>query len=151
MGERYAVKSIKELERMNTISYAGVSDRVKAVLADSIIIFLLLVITTYIFSTVEQVSDRARIIAFTFVFVLYDPICTSMLGGTLGHLMQGIIVRRESEPEKKISFSRAVLRFFIKALLGWVSLLTISGNMKGKALHDMLLGSVVLYKAKRKP
>jgi uncharacterized RDD family membrane protein YckC len=134
---------------MNTMPYAGVSDRVKAVISDSIIVFLLLLITTYVFSIIEQVPDRARILAFTIIVVLYDPICTSVLGGTLGQLMQGIRVRRENKPDKNILFPLAVLRFFIKVSLGWISLFTVTGNAKGKALHDILLGTIVIYKAKK--
>jgi uncharacterized RDD family membrane protein YckC len=43
-----------------------------------------------------------RIAAFLFVFVFYDPIFTSLFGGTLGHIMFGIRVKGEDD-ESNIS------------------------------------------------
>jgi uncharacterized RDD family membrane protein YckC len=102
-------------------------------------------VASYIFSLFESVPDNARIIAFVFIFLLYDPIFTSLFGGTIGHMMLGIRVKRESDEQKNILFHKAILRYLVKVLLGWVSLLTVSGNKKRKAIHDFLVGSVVVY------
>jgi len=125
--------------------YPGVFDRVKAVMADSVVLIIFMVIISYIFSSFQSVPEVARIIAFVFIFVLYDPIFTSSFGGTIGHMTFGIRVKRENNQEKNILFPLAILRFVVKALLGWISLLTVSGNEKRKAIHDMLVGSVVVY------
>ena len=126
--------------------YPGVSDRVKAVVSDSVVIVLFMVIVTYTFSIFENVPDNARIIAFLFIFILYDPIFTSVFGGTIGHMMFGIRVKRENNNMKNILFPFAIIRFISKALFGWISLLTVSGNEKRKAIHDYLVGSVVVFK-----
>jgi uncharacterized RDD family membrane protein YckC len=131
---------------MTTETYAGVADRVKAIVADSIVLIIFLFIVTYTFSIFEHVPDSAKIIAFIFIFILYDPIFTSVFGGTIGHFMIGIRVKREKNPLKNILFPWAIIRFFVKVLLGWISLLTVSGTKKRKAIHDYLVGSVVLYK-----
>jgi uncharacterized RDD family membrane protein YckC len=60
-------------------------------------------------------------------------------------MMLGIRVKRESNEMKNILFTLAILRFVVKASLGLISLLTISGNNNGKAIHDYLVGSVVVY------
>jgi uncharacterized RDD family membrane protein YckC len=130
---------------MEADNYAGVTDRVKAVLADSAVIILFMFIVTYAFSVFEYVPDYARIIAFVFIFVLYDPLFTSVFGGTIGHFMMGIRVKREKNQMKNILFPLAIIRFLTKALLGWISLLTVMGSKKRKAIHDKLVGSVVLY------
>lgn len=130
---------------MNEKIYPGVFDRVKAVVADSIVLILFMIIITYTFSSFEEVPEMARIIAFVFIFLLYDPIFTSSFGGTIGHMTFGIRVKRENDEDKNILFPLALLRFILKALLGWVSLLTVSGNEKRKAIHDMVAGSVVVY------
>jgi hypothetical protein len=57
----------------------------------------------------------------------------------------GIRVKRESNEEKNILFPFAVMRYIVKASLGWVSLLTVSGNEKRQAIHDSIAGSVVVY------
>lgn len=126
--------------------YPGVSDRIKAVIADTFILVGMMIIITYIFAEFENVPDNARIIAFIFIFGLYDPLLTSLLGGTLGHMMFGIRVKRTNNESKNILFPLAFLRYVVKASLGWVSLITVSANEKSKAIHDYLVGSVVVYK-----
>jgi len=127
-------------------NYPGVANRVKAVVSDSIIMLIFVIIVTYAFSVFENVPDNARIIAFIFIFFLYDPIFTSVFGGTIGHMMFGLRVKREKDQMKNILFPLAIIRFLVKVSLGWISLLTVSGNKKRKAIHDYLVGSVVVYK-----
>ena len=124
--------------------YAGVAIRIKAVFVDVMVMFIMMIIITYFLSSFEQVSDYTRGFAFVFIFFLYDPTCTSIFGGTIGHLAVGIRVKRENDENKNIMFPLAILRFIVKSMLGWISLLTVSGNAKKKAIHDSLIGSVVL-------
>jgi len=131
---------------MNTENYPGVSLRVKAVVTDSIILVGSMVGVTYLFESFDNVPDYVRAIAFIFIFILYDPLFTSIFGGTIGHMVFGIRVKKEKDQQKNILFPLAIIRFIVKALLGWISLLTVSGNKKGKAIHDLLVGSVVIYK-----
>ncbi len=105
----------------------------------------LIYLVSYFFSTIESVSDDSRIMAFVLIVLLYDPIFTSIFGGTIGHMNVGIKVKREKNQMKNIIFPLAIIRFLTKILLGWVSLLTILLNKKRKAIHDYIVGSVVLY------
>ncbi len=130
---------------MTDENYPGVLDRVKAMMTDGIVIIFLMFVTVYVFSLFESVPDNFRIIAFVFIFLLYDPIFTSIFGGTIGHMFIGLRVKRESNEQKNILFHLAILRYIVKSLLGWISLLTISSNKKRKAIHDFLVGSVVVY------
>ena len=130
---------------MNQVKFPGVLDRVKAIVTDSVVMLLFIIIITYTFSFFDNVPDNAKIAAFVFVFILYDPIFTSVFGGTIGHMMLGIRVKRESDETRNILFPLAILRFIVKASLGLISLLTVTGNKKGKAIHDYLVGSVVVY------
>jgi len=131
---------------MNKEKYPGVSVRIKAVVVDSIMLLAMMVGASYLFESFERVSDFARAAAFVFIFVLYDPLFTSILGVTIGHFVLGIRVKREMDEQKNILFPFAIIRFAVKALLGWVSLLTVSGNPKGKAIHDLVVKSIVVYK-----
>jgi uncharacterized RDD family membrane protein YckC len=130
---------------MTEEKYPGVLDRVKAIVIDSIVIVLFIVIMTYIFALFENVPEKARIIAFVFIFILYDPLFTSIFGGTIGHMIIGIRVKRESNEMKNIQFHLAILRYIVKFTLGIISLFTVLSNKKGKAIHDFLVGSVVIY------
>ncbi len=124
----------------------GVLDRVKAAFMDGIVIVLMMVAAKYAFSGFENVNDTFRAAVFIFIFVIYDPLFTSLFGGTLGHAANGICVKQDINHGKNINFLFALLRFATKFLLGWISLLTISTNDKRKAIHDHLVGSMVLYR-----
>jgi len=130
---------------MTENNYPGVFDRVKAIVTDGLVIVVFMFVASYAFSLFETVPDNARIIAFVFIFLLYDPLFTSIFGGTIGHMILGIRVKRASNEEKNILFPLAIPRYIVKVLLGWISLLTVSGNEKRKAIHDFLVGSVVVY------
>lgn len=126
--------------------YAGLLERVKAVFIDSLVLIFSTVIFTQVFSTFESIPDAIRIIAAILIFALYDPLCVSFWGGTLGHRMIGIRIKNEDYQTKNITLPMAMLRFVVKASLGWISLVTITGNDRRKAVHDMMVGSVVVYK-----
>ena len=126
--------------------YSGLLVRVKALIMDVVVIMAFMIIATYIFSLFENVTDTTRTIAFVFIFYLYDPLFTSLAGGTLGHRFNGIRVKSAPPHGKNIIFPVALARFIVKSTLGWLSLLTITGNDKKKAIHDYLAGSVVVYK-----
>jgi uncharacterized RDD family membrane protein YckC len=130
---------------MTNENYPGIFDRMKASMVDGIVIIIFMVVISAIFSFFETVPDNARIIAFVFIFLLYDPLFTSIFGGTIGHMMIGIRVRRDSNEQKNIILPLAIPRYIVKVTLGWISLITVSTNVKRKAIHDYLVGSVVIY------
>jgi uncharacterized RDD family membrane protein YckC len=134
---------------MTEENYPGVFDRVKAIAADGAVIIILMFAAANVFSLFESVPDNARIGAFVFIFLLYDPLFTSIFGGTIGHMLLGLRVKRESDENRNILFPLAIVRYIVKASLGLVSLLTVSGNVKRKAIHDYLVGSVVVYAKKK--
>lgn len=91
----------------------------------------------------ENVPDWVRIVLFATLFIVYEPLCTS-LGSTLGNYIKGIRVRKVSNTAKRINIFRAITRYIVKVLLGWVSFLTISSNPKRRAIHDFAGGSVMI-------
>jgi uncharacterized RDD family membrane protein YckC len=131
---------------MISMLYPGLVDRIKAVLFDVCILIAMMFVATSVLSAFENVPEAFRIGIFLFVFIVYDPLLTSVNGATLGHMIVGICVRRASDETKKISFIMAILRYIVKASLGWISLLTVAGNERRKAIHDMFVNSVVVYK-----
>lgn len=132
-----------------TSNYPGIFERVKAIVIDTLFLVFFVFIATNIFSLFESVPDNARIIAFLFIFLLYDPIFTSTIGGTIGHMIIGIRVKRESDEGQNIRLHFALLRYIIKASLGWISLLTVGSSQKRKAIHDFIAGSVVVYETRK--
>lgn len=118
--------------------------RIKAAIIDSVVMIAFMYGISELFGLFDQVPNVARAIAAIFIFLLYDPIFTSIYGGTIGHSFSGIEVKRQEDYTKNISFPAAIARFLCKAFLGWISLLTVTGNEKKQALHDLLVKSVVL-------
>lgn len=135
------------MEQLSKVQvYAGLFDRVKAIIIDSIVLIIFMIIVTDVFSLFQDLSDNVRILAFVFIFLLYDPLCVSIFGGTIGHILIGISVKRENNSNKNIPFPLAFLRYVVKALLGWISLLSVMGNEKRQAIHDSLVKSIVIIK-----
>lgn len=127
------------------VIYPGVSARVKAIFTDSLILIVMMLVMSAVFSSFENVAEQLRILAMVFIFFLYDPIFTSLTGGTLGHRLMGLRVKDAADHKNNINFFQAFIRFLLKATLGWISLLTVQGNSKRKAMHDMAVGSVVVF------
>lgn len=120
--------------------------RIKAAVVDTLFLVIMIFIIDSLFSNVEFASSTPKIIILCFVFFLYDPISTSFFGGTLGHFLLGIGVKKESNNSENIPLHKAVVRYFFKVLLGWASLLTLGLTSRSKAIHDMIVGSVVIYR-----
>jgi len=131
-----------------TRTYAILPFRVKAAVIDSIILIAAMYAVSEFFALFEEVPTYMRIMASVLIFILYDPIFTSIYGGTIGHSFAGIEVKRENDPSKNLDIFTAILRFIFKALLGWISLLTVSGNDKKRAIHDFVAKSVVMEEIK---
>nr|WP_321244306.1 RDD family protein [uncultured Psychroserpens sp.] len=125
-------------------TYARLPNRVKAAVIDSITLIILMYSITQIFSLFETVPNYVRGGLFFVVFFLYEPILVSLFGRTLGHLFCDIVVKSEHNEKKNIPFHIAFIRFILKALLGWISLLTVTGNEKNQAIHDKVAKSIVI-------
>ena len=126
--------------------YAGILERIKVITIDGIVMVIFIIIATYLLSLFQEVPDSIRIIVFVFIFFIYDPLFTAFIGGTIGHYLVRIRVKKESDENKNISFPPAVIRYLIKTFLGIISLIVVSNNEKRRALHDYIAGSVVIYK-----
>lgn len=131
--------------------YAQIFTRVKAAVIDGIVIVVLMYLATEVLSLFEDVPNYIRISIFSFLFLCYEPILISLFGASVGHFFSDVVVKREDNEQRNILFPKAVVRFICKFFLGWISLLTVGGNEKKKAIHDYIGGSVVLkYKAVKK-
>ena len=125
-------------------NYAFLPERIKAAVIDGILLIVAMYAVSEILSLFENVPNYVRISIAVLLFLLYDPIFTSQFGGTIGHSYNKIMVKKDAITEQNINLVPALFRFLIKFSLGWVSLLTVTGNQKKKALHDLVVNSVVL-------
>lgn len=133
---------------MKENEYAGVADRIKAMFIDNLVIIFLLFMVTKILSGYEPLPDWTRPMALILIFLLYDPLFTSAFGGTIGHKMIGIRVNRQKDQSRNLPYPLAVIRYFIKLVMGIVSLfiVNVQNNTERQAIHDYLVNSVVIIK-----
>lgn len=133
-----------EIEEVAYSELPNLIDRVKAMFVDAIIIILLMFIATMIFDKIEYTDSEARKIVYI-LLLLYEPILVSQ-GGTLGHRFMKLRIRSINDFSKNIVFPLSIIRYVTKALLGWISLLTVTSNKNKRAIHDMASASIVIYK-----
>ena len=124
--------------------YANLPLRIKAAVIDSIILIASMFVASELLSLFDNVPDYVRGIIAGFLFLLYEPLFTTIKGGTIGHMYSNITVRKVNDQSKKINFLLAVFRFIVKLFFGWISLLSVPGHEKRRALHDLVAGSIVL-------
>lgn len=123
--------------------YPSLSERIQSSFIDTILIVVLIYIFSNVLDRYENVHDWVRIVLFVGVFYIYEPLFMSF-GFTLGNYLKGIRVRKNSQPTKRLSFFQSIVRYPVKIFLGWLSFLTIHGNTKKRAIHDLVAGSVMI-------
>ncbi len=131
-------------------NYPPIFSRVKAAVIDAILIMMLMYTATMAFTMFDTINDIVKMIVFVFIFVLYEPLLVSFLGASLGHLFCDLKVERNDENNKNLTLPVAMLRFLVKSLLGWFSLISVSRDNKKRAIHDMIAKSVVLHVGDKK-
>ncbi len=72
----------------------------------------------------ENAPDWIRIALFFGLWAVYEPFCTT-LGCTFGNYMKSIRVRRFDNESKRINFFAALVRYYVKILLGGIYFITI--------------------------
>lgn len=136
----------EEMPISEAIRLPGVFERIKASFIDGIVILAMIFIVAIILSFFNNVSVYVRGGAFIFIFLFYEPTLVSLRGGSIGHDMAGLAIKRANKVSSNLLFPLAILRFLIKTALGIVSLFVVNQNPNKKAIHDFLSGSMVIYK-----
>lgn len=126
-------------------TYPSLIDRFQSNFIDALFIIMIMYVFSLVLGNFENVPDWVRIVLFVSIWLIYDPLCTS-LGATLGNLFIGLRVRKFTNHNEKILFPHALIRYICKILLGSISFLTIHSNKQKRAIHDFAAGSVVIKK-----
>lgn len=121
------------------------AERYKALFMDAMTVLAVLGLYSFIFTLFEHIYVSIKWAIYLATVTLYEPLCLTVCGATVGHYLGGMRVTQESKPEQNIPFMRALLRSSTKLLLGAVSFFSISSGTSVKALHDVAAKSVVLY------
>ncbi len=139
-------KETNEDHLYDEVQFPSLLVRIKALFVDFVFILILFSLASVIIRNTGAVPTWVRVMIFVFAFYLYDPLLITLFGGTIGHHMMKVGIRKVNHPDRKINLLQASIRFVIKYLLGWISFVTITGNKKRRAIHDIASGSIVLYK-----
>ena len=125
-----------------TAEYPTILRRYFSSFIDWSFVLLTFIVSSYIFHQETKMASLIRIgIAVTMV-LLYEPLCTSKFL-TLGQWIMRIRVRRLSDFER-ISIPTAYIRTFVKIFLGLISLFTVPVTKGKRAIHDFVVGSIVI-------
>jgi len=132
-----------------TIDYSKVyvlptiKTRYSSMLIDIVIMLIIAIGISSLFENIGDVPDYVRGILFVMVFVLYEPILVSF-GATIGQLLMNIRVKKFKNPSQKIAFPLLIIRLLVKALLGWISFITVTFDINRRAIHDFACGSIMV-------
>jgi uncharacterized RDD family membrane protein YckC len=123
--------------------YGRFSRRLQAALIDVIVILLAIYGAVFIAVTLNS-QNLARTLGFSIAigWLLYEPLLVALTGSTVGHYFRNLRVV-DNRTGGNISFFKAVVRTVLKAVLGWLSFVTMATTRRHQAIHDLATQSTV--------
>ena len=131
---------------MENISYPRLLRRVQAVLIDSLIVPIALLSSISFLGVFEINESWVKAMFFFFPIFILEPFLVSFYGGTIGHYLLKLKVRKIKE-DRNINIVFSTIRFVLKFFLGWISLVLVLVSKRHQAVHDYLVGSIVVNKS----
>lgn len=122
--------------------------RLMALFVDLLFVLLVFSLASMVINAAGGAPDFVRGLIFILTLYLYDPLMTAYAGGTLGHHLMGLRVRRFDNPDHNISIGRAFVRFLLKSTLGFISFVTVTSSEHRRAIHDLGSNAIMLFKKK---
>jgi len=119
--------------------YANFPRRLNALSLDTVVLVVLSVLIFSLASVFEDVEPMriALVILWWVVLLFYEPLLVWRLGGTVGHRAMNLRVF-DNRTDRNVSLFQAVARFWVKALLGVLSFLTMNFSRRHQALQTSL-------------
>ena len=128
--------------------YATLPMRIKAMAIDSLIYALLFISLPMLMTSLFPLSNEFRIISMILPILFLEPFLVSLAGCTIGQYLMGIrVITKESG--EKCFLPLSFLRYFIKFLLGFYSLIYMLFSSERQAIHDFAAKTIVVL-SKRK-
>jgi len=132
--------------RVSDIFYPRLLRRVQAVLIDSLVMPLAIMLSVISMSSLHIDQAWVKSLFFVVPILILEPGMVAFTGGTVGHHLLGIKVRCK-KVDQPINFFVAIFRFSLKFLFGWLSLVMVLTTKKHQAIHDFLIGALVVHKS----
>ncbi len=128
------------------VAYPRIIRRIQATLIDTVVIPWAAIGMLVLVDALGAQSTFVKIGAAILIILLLDPLAVAFTGGTVGHHFMGMRVRRLKKDEH-LHFIAALMRAVIKILFGLPSFLVALVTRRRQALHDVVSGSLVVYKS----
>lgn len=128
----------------NPKMYPRLLRRVRAVLIDEVVLLAALA-GWWLTIGLSDASAAVKVGALCLVFMAVDPILVAWTGGTIGHHLMGMKVRR-ADRDTRVNLLVATVRGLLRYLLGAVSMVLILLTKRHQAIHDFATGTIVVLR-----
>lgn len=85
----------------------------------------------------DNFSTPVRLAYPILAFLALEPLMVSFTGGSPGHHMMGVAIH-DARTGSRIGVVRALIRFILRTVLGWLSLILVLTTKKHQAVHDLV-------------
>lgn len=127
------------------MSYPVLFLRVKAALLDSIIFGVLIFAMVYLSIQIGIANPVLKVAFIVVPVILLEPVMMWLTGGSVGHHYSGIRIIGKNSGQNLFVLN-GIVRFIVKTLLGWISLIFMLLTKRHQSFHDILSGSIVVFK-----
>ena len=129
-----------------TEAYPRLLRRLQGVFIDGIVIPLAALGTLVALTYAGVESTWVKVLCPLLVIFLLDPVAVSATGGSVGHHLVGLRVRKE-QTDERITIFAAVARLVVKTLFGLPAFFVAFVTRKRQALHDLAAKSLIVHKS----
>ena len=126
--------------------YPRLLRRLQGVFIDSFVVPLAALATLVALTYAGVESTWIKVLVPLFVVFLLEPVAVSTTGGSIGHHLVGLRVRKAGADER-INLFAAVVRLVVKTLFGLPSFFVAFVTKKRQALHDLAARSLIVHKS----
>ncbi len=123
--------------------YPTITRRYLSTFVDFLFILSTVILLSHVLQASSGITGKVRVAIVLFMFFAYEPIFSSLFC-TIGQKITGVRVRKRVSLQH-ISIPAAYLRTLIKVFLGIISFFTILFDKERRGIHDLVVGSVVVY------
>ena len=127
------------------MNYPALVLRIRAMCLDAIVFVLLFWIVLLLIWKLQFSSTYLKVIVVAIPLILFEPLWMWMTGSTIGQHIVGIRVAN-IRTERNLFILPAIVRFIVKILLGFYSVITMIVTKRRQSFHDVISNSVVLFK-----
>lgn len=124
--------------------YATFLRRFQALLLDAVVYIIasVLIVTIGVALQRASLTGGFALIMWLAFFFLYEPLTVWKFGGTAGHFLLNLRVV-DDRTGRNIGLLRAILRYWVKGIVGLFSFVFMAVTQRHQALHDIMTSSTV--------